>query len=153
MSGIIVLRNKLAKELDDEPSANYDAAYARVQPPRRRAQREELGNWLGNMQTVEEYMALETTKTAANFEGISKAKASKPRRQQTGDVEVAEAPVLRERAEDSGAGAAARPANTPHLCLAWLWRAATPVRCSEGTPPRWAAPRASPGPMAALCPL
>ena len=67
-----------------------------------------LGNWLGNMLTVEEYMALETTKTAANFEGISKAKASKPRRQQKDDVEVAEAPVCREGAEDSGAGAGCR---------------------------------------------
>ena len=77
-----------------------------VQPPCRCAQCQELGNWLGNMLTVEEYMALETTKTAANFEGISKAKASKPRRQQKDDVEVAEAPVCREGAEDSGAGAA-----------------------------------------------
>ena len=77
-----------------------------VQPPCRCAQCQELGNWLGNMLTVEEYMALETMKTAANFEGISKAKASKPRRQQKDDVEVAEAPVCREGAEDSGAGAA-----------------------------------------------
>ena len=51
-------------------------------------------------------MALETAKTAANFEGISEAKASKPRRQLKDDVEVAKAPAFREGAEVSGAGAA-----------------------------------------------
>ncbi|CAK0895070.1 unnamed protein product, partial [Prorocentrum cordatum] len=39
------------------------------------AQCAELGNWLDSMLTVQEYLALETTKTAANFDGISKVEA------------------------------------------------------------------------------
>ena len=56
--------------------------------------------------TMEEYIALETTKTAANFEGISKARTSKPKREQQDDANIKEAAVYQEGGEDDGGGAA-----------------------------------------------
>ena len=43
--------------------------------------------------TVEEYVALETIKTAGNFDGISKARSSKPKREQEEDAKILEAPL------------------------------------------------------------
>ena len=56
--------------------------------------------------TVDEYVALETIKTAGNFDGISKARSSKPKREQEADAKVLEAPLYEEGGEESGAGAA-----------------------------------------------
>ena len=51
-----------------------------------------------------EYLALETTKTAANFDGIANAKMTKPRREQHDDAKIQEAPVFQGGGEDTGAG-------------------------------------------------
>ena len=56
--------------------------------------------------TVEEYVALETIKTAGNFDGISKARSSKPKREQEADAKILEAPLYEEGMEESGAGSA-----------------------------------------------
>ena len=59
--------------------------------------------------TVEEYVALETIKTAGNFDGISKARSSKPKREQEADAKILEAPLYgtdSNMVEESGAGAA-----------------------------------------------
>ena len=56
--------------------------------------------------TVDEYVALETIKTAGNFDGISKARSSKPKREQEADAKFLEAPLYEEGWEESGAGAA-----------------------------------------------
>ena len=46
--------------------------------------------------TVDEYVALETIKTAGNFDGISKARSSKPKREQEADAKFLEAPLYEE---------------------------------------------------------
>ena len=54
--------------------------------------------------TIKEYIALETTKTATNFDGISRAKTTKPRREQHDDAKISEAPVYQEGGNDSADG-------------------------------------------------
>ena len=51
----------------------------------------EIGNiHCDNLLTVEEYVALETIKTAANFDGLGNARTTKPRRKVDADVNVVE---------------------------------------------------------------
>ena len=54
--------------------------------------------------TMQEYLAMETTKTAANFDGIANAKMTKPKREQHDDAKLQEAPVFKEGCEDTEAG-------------------------------------------------
>ena len=49
---------------------------------------------------------METTKTAANFDGISQARTTRPKREQKDDADVAEAPTFQEGGEDTGEGVA-----------------------------------------------
>ena len=77
-----------------------------VPPPCRCAQCTAMGDPVDCMLTVQEYLALKTTETVLNFDGLCKARASKPKRAQKDDVRVPEAPAFRVGAEDSGAGAA-----------------------------------------------
>ena len=51
--------------------------------------------------TVEEYCALETLQTAANFDGIAAARSQKPQRQIDRDQQVVEEPVAEEGGEDN----------------------------------------------------
>ena len=52
--------------------------------------------------SVEEYCALETLRTAANFKGIARARTEKNRRQIDSDVAVAAEVVAREGGGDDG---------------------------------------------------
>ena len=54
--------------------------------------------------SIQESLALETTKTAANFDGIANAKMTKPRREQHDDAKIQEATVFQGGGEDNGAG-------------------------------------------------
>ena len=56
--------------------------------------------------SIQDYLALETTKTAANFDGISQARTTRPKREQKDDADVAEAPTFQEGGEDTGEGVA-----------------------------------------------
>ena len=63
-----------------------------------------LGESRERLPTVLEYIALETTTTAANFDGISKARSTKPKREQADDAQIPEAPIFQEGGGDADKG-------------------------------------------------